>query len=83
MAVMGHCISHVVCVAIIITGSVKIEYFFLPILSTHLFGKLVGRVLIATNTDFARVQLSIRCLELFVAFVTTSVQNQSSFRPTG
>ena len=34
-----------------ITGSVKIEYFFGMFCRTHIFGKLVGRVPIATNND--------------------------------
>ena len=54
------------------TRSMKMEYFFRLFCRTHYFGKLVETVLIASNIDFARVQLSM--FGAISSVVTTSAQ---------
>ena len=60
----------------------KIEYLFAPIFSNSFYCKISRKGFYCNNnSDFARVQLSIRCLELFLALYPLSAQNQCSFRP--
>ena len=62
------------------TASVKLECFFLPILSVSLFGKLVGRVTIATNSGVPSSSTPYTMFGATVSLVTTSAEDLRLFR---
>ena len=58
----------------------KFECFFWPILSNSLFGKLVGRVPIATNSGVPSSSTPYTMFGATVSLVTTSAEDLRLFR---